>query len=100
MSNYRKLLNDQFEEHLTQEYRSYCNRQNLEETMSGLVTYIIDRELIPEMNIKRYTILREFDPIYKKNENHKTSAVEILADKFNLSKRTIWSILKRKNKKE
>ncbi|MCB0634176.1 MAG: hypothetical protein R2824_02370 [Saprospiraceae bacterium] len=94
MSDYRKHLVDQFENFLAEEYQQYCSRHETPESLQGIITYIVDRNLIPEMNIKKYTILKEFGPVYEGNNHHKTSAVEVLADRYNLSKRTIWGIIK------
>lgn len=94
MSDYRKYLIDQFENFITDEYRQYCFRHETPETIGGIITFIVDRDLIPNINIKKFTILREFGPVYERNDHHKTNTVEILADRYNLSKRTIWSILK------
>ncbi|PHN02323.1 HTH domain-containing protein [Flavilitoribacter nigricans] len=95
MSDYRKTLMDCFEAHLQQEYLAYCQRHQVQTSISGMITFIVDRELIPDSHIRRFAILKEFRPIFEKNDRHKTITVEALADRFNLSERTVWSILRK-----
>lgn len=94
MSDYRKSLIDCFESHLQKEYQEYCNRHHIDASIPGMITFMVDRQLIPESNIRKFAILREFHPVFEKTDQHKTSAVEALADRFNLSERTVWSILR------
>lgn len=91
----RKYILDRFQQHLLKKYQSYCTRHNISDPVEGLITFLIDQELIPEKNIKDYTVRQEFDDIYPNEEYHKTRTVNALADRFNLSERSIWSILKR-----
>lgn len=94
MSDYRKTLIDCFESHLEREYHAYCRRHQIPESISGMITFIVDRNLIPDSHIRRFVILKEFQPLYEKNDQHKSITVEALADRFNLSERTVWSILR------
>jgi AraC-like DNA-binding protein len=94
MSDYRKTLMDSFESHLEQEYQAYCSRHNLQLSVSGMITFIVDRKLIPDSHIRRFAILKEFQSIFEENDRHKTLTVEALADRFNLSERTVWTILR------
>ncbi len=90
----RKQLLDQFQKHLETNYADYCDRQSNEQDISGLVTYLIDQELIPASTLKRYTILKEFQKVYSTQKHNKTQTVSLLAERFNLSERTVWSMLK------
>lgn len=93
----RKKLLDKYQEYLWTDYEAYCDRQQTEPDFQGFITYIIDKGHISDLHIKRFTVLREFDPLRKAQQTrHKTHAVEVLADRFNLSERTIWNILKHK----
>lgn len=93
----KKNLLDKYQEYLWQDYVAYCKRQQIDEDFQGFITYIIDKGHISDLHIKRFTVLREFDPLRQEQQTrHKTHAVEVLADRFNLSERTIWNILKHK----
>lgn len=90
----RKYILDRFQAHLLKKYQSYCDRHNISDEIEHLITFIIDQELISEKNIKHFTVLQEFDDIYPHEDYHKTRTVNALADRFNLSERTVWGILK------
>lgn len=90
----RKYLLDRFQTHLINKYASYRDRHNIADPIGGLVTFMIDQELISEKNIKHYTVLLEFEDIYPHEAFHKTRTVIALADRFNISERTVWGILK------
>lgn len=87
---------DGFQKHLFVEYHAYCTRHHLQPSMEGLVTFLIDKDLILPLTIKRYTVLQEFDDLYLNLENQKTKTVNALSDKFNIPPRTIWGILTKK----
>lgn len=100
MEDSRKKIYDVFQERLCQNYINYCEFHNAEENLDGLITYLIDQELISNVAIKRYTIKKEFEELYPLNKHHKTQTVHTLASKFNISTRSVWSILKREKNKE
>ena len=86
---------DRFQEHLQQDYEDYCLRHGLDhENQSGLLAFLIDHELIPPTQIQRYTVRREFRQAYPELDFHKTQTVNMLANRFQISERTVWSILK------
>ena len=92
---YKKRILDRFQQHLQQEYEAYCQRHGLQKTDNqDLLTFLIDRNLIPATHIQRYTVLQEFPSVFQEQECHKTHAVHTLAHRFSLSERTVWSILK------
>jgi hypothetical protein len=95
-----KQIFDIFQERLSRQYGQYCDYHKLESNIGGFITYLIDHELIDTLTVKRFAILYEFDDLYKLNSYKKTQTVNDLADRFNLSARTVWSILKYKERKE
>ena len=95
----RKQILDLFEEQLFVSYEDYCKKHNMRPDHRGLITYIIDQELINPSVIQKYTVLKEFNARCPADRGQKTQTVEALADRFNLSSRTIWSILKSHVKK-
>lgn len=92
----RKIMLDGFQKHLFSEYQSYCQRHDISPTMERFITFLIDKDLISPITIKRYTVLQEFDDLYLKLENQKTKTVNALSDKFDIPPRTIWGILTKK----
>ena len=91
---YRKHILDRFQEHLNQNFLNYCQRHGIDQTDDQLITFLIDQNLISHTHIQRYTILKEFERLYPEQDYHKTQTVQVLADRFSISKRTVWSILK------
>jgi hypothetical protein len=94
----RKQILDLFETQLYSSYEVYCQKHGLQPDYKGLITYIIDQELINPSTIQKYTILKTFHDQCLDIRGQKTQTVETLADRFNLSSRTIWSILKSEGK--
>jgi hypothetical protein len=90
----RKFLMDRFQEHVQSSYQTYCNRHGMPPSVPGLITFLIDQELIPPTNIKRFTVVEEFDRLHPEQERQKTRTVNALADRFNISERAVWGILK------
>ncbi len=97
MQETRKYLLDRFQEHVHQRFEAYCKKHDFKRTENGLITYLIDQELIPATDLQRYTILREFEQLHLQQSFQKTQVVGMLANRFHLSERTVWSILKRAN---
>lgn len=96
MPENKKRILDKFQEHLNADYKAFCVRHGINPSTNGMITYMIDKELIPISQIKRYTLQQEFEYLFPKKNHHKTKTVNMLADKFNISERAIWGILKRK----
>lgn len=99
MAENNKLILDKFIEHLDTDYKMFCDRHYLEPATFSLVTFLIDKNLIPRANIKRYTVLQEFEELIEEKANHKTKTIHALSDKFNIPERTIWGILKKEKTK-
>ncbi|MBK8967064.1 MAG: hypothetical protein R3D58_04780 [Saprospiraceae bacterium] len=92
---FKKHILDRFQEHLQQDYEDYCRRHGIDSSAGfGLLTFLIDQELIPPVQIQRYTVRREFRQAYPEQDFHKTQTVHRLADRFQISERTVWSILR------
>jgi hypothetical protein len=90
----RKHILDRFQQHLSENYETWCERHGVLKSDDRLVTFLIDQDLIPATLIQRYAILREFDKLSKDPFFHKTHTVNTLAHRFNISERTVWNILK------
>jgi len=85
---------ERFASFLTEKYQSY-QKQHMpqEDSLSTFITYLIDHRIIESTTIKRYTILEEYEKIIN-NSKHKTEAVNTLSERFNISERSVWSIIK------
>ncbi len=95
MQEPRKYILDRFQEHLSTSFDSFCKQHDIEKTDSLFVTYLIDQDLISPSHLQRYTVLREYEKISTEQNFPKTQAVDALANRFRISERTVWSILKR-----
>ena len=94
-NRFKKLILDRFQEHLQHDYEHYRQLHDLEGTdEQHLLTFLIDQNLIPSAYIQRYTILQEFERVFPQQEFHKTHTVHLLAHRFCIPERTVWSILK------
>lgn len=94
MPKTRKFIMDQFQQYILDSYQEYCQKQEMDMDPQGIITYIIDQDIVPSSSINRFTVLKEFEKLYPKNGNHKTLTVNQLSNRYNLSERTIWGILK------
>lgn len=96
----RKFILDKFQNHIHDGYNAYCVRHGLKKTEDLFITYLIDQDLISPTHLQRYTILKEFEQLCAQNSCPKTQAVDTLANRFRLSERTVWSILREKKGKK
>lgn len=92
-----KFLQDSFQQHLYNSYESYCQRHNMAINLQGFITYLIDMELISKVNIKRFTLQKEFELLFPIKQQ-KTATIHALSDKFNIPERTVWTALKKGKK--
>ena len=90
----RKYLLDKFQEHLRAAYEAYCARHELESTNEQFITFLIDQELISPTHLQRYTVIQEFEKLKSEQQYPKTHAVDTLANRFHLSERTVWNLLR------
>lgn len=93
MSPLRKQLLDQFTENLKLRYHRHCQRHGHEHNLENLIDFLIDQELISGAAIRKFTIIQEFDKLFPR-QKHKTQTVNMLADRFNISERSVWLALK------
>ena len=91
----RKQVIDVFSKKLQGNFQVYCQDQGLPVDFEQFTTYMIDHGLIGKNAIRQYAILEAFKELYPANEYKKTQTVEQLARRFNVSARSIWSILRK-----
>ena len=94
MINYPKQLIDQFTSRIDKEYQTYCKRHQVTASHSDFISYLISRGILDVTTMKHFTILQEFKELYPQMRYHKTNTIKKLADKFHLSERSVWSIIK------
>ncbi len=94
MDENQKQVLDSFQDHLQNNFAIYCKKHQVKNSLENLVTYMIDRQFLSPTTIRRYTIIQEFDRLYPDHQFHKSRTVETLADRFQLSTRHIWSLIK------
>ena len=98
MTKTKKHMFDDFQEFLISEFKSYCDRHNYTESNDRFVTFIIDKELIPASSVCRYTIQREFQRMSEKKALRKTQTVQEINNKYQLSEKTVWNMLRGQQK--
>lgn len=96
----RKFIFDKFQDYVQEGYHDYCNRHGLSKTEDQFITFLIDQNLISRAQLQRYTIQREFEQLCDQYKLPKTRAVDTLSDRFMLSDRTIWNLLREKKDKK
>ena len=105
MEPYRKQMLDKFQHHIQTNFSTYCKRHGIQESGAELITYLFDNELLSLPHLQKYTVIKEYEEITTESVK-KTQAVSRLSDRFSISTRTVWGILKcvkkteRSNKKD
>ena len=94
MEEPRKYIMDRFQEHLHKGFDTFCTRHGIEKTDDLFITFLIDQDLISAAHLQRFTVLKEFEKIREEQDGPKTLAVDMLANRFRISERTVWSILR------
>ena len=90
---YNKQLLDTFSDRLKDQFEDFCEQQSMLPSNDLLITYIIDKSLIPPVTLQHFTIIATFNELQAQQKMTKTQIVQVLANRFNLSQRSIWNIL-------
>ncbi len=99
MKAYTQILVDQFSTRLQKEFISFCEQNRLDSEPKTLLLYLIDNEIISRTDVRKYTILHEFEELCQMKTINKSSIIRSLAAKFNISDRAIWSMIRNAPKK-
>lgn len=83
-----------FKEHLLEVFNKECGDVITEDKVECFLNYLLEHQVIDSLTVRRYTIIKEFEKEYPKHDGHKTQTVYTIANKFNLSDRTVWTVLK------
>ncbi|MFK7937606.1 MAG: hypothetical protein AB8G22_29080 [Saprospiraceae bacterium] len=94
----QKRLTDDFCHKLLESYHKYCEDQQQREEVADLITFLLDRELITPISVRKYTVIRSYEQLRQETNWKKSAVVEHLARRFNLSERSVWNILRQTNK--
>ncbi len=95
MKPQRKQILDTFEEHVYFKFKKHCERHQLTFEIKSLITFLIDFEIISDKTVLYHVIVYEFEELYRQEKFQKTKTVAKLANRFNISERSIWNILKK-----
>ncbi|MEL6942205.1 MAG: hypothetical protein AAFO82_06015 [Bacteroidota bacterium] len=76
-------------------FSDYCKIHNIEGNRDHFITYLYDEQLISSSVIRQYTILATFEELIKENGGRKTETVNLLAQRFKLTPRSIWNVLRK-----
>ncbi len=88
----KKIL-DLFQSQLDKAYKEYCERHQYEASPEGLITYMIDHQLVAPPAIRRFVINKAYQQELPQHKR-KTNAIQTLASRLHLSERTIWTALR------
>lgn len=91
----RKYVLDIFSEKLRLKFETFCEDHRQNKSLENFITYLIDQDLITPGAIKHYAINETFNELYPDNEMQKTAVVNTLANRFNLTPRSIWNALRK-----
>ena len=83
-----------FKKHLLTHFEQKENRPTDCPQIETFLDFLLNHQLIESKNIKRFTLLKEFDVQYPLHGFHKTQTVLSLANKYGVSERAIWTVLK------
>jgi len=89
-----KYIMDVFNKRLLERFKNHCRIGTEELTIEHFITYLIDNDLISDASIRHFVVNTEFCSVPVAPNQNKTTKVQQLAKKFNISERSIWSILK------
>lgn len=93
METYRKTLIDRFVMLTLKAYDEHCEKHKILPNASTLITFLIDQDVLSINHIKRYTIVKDLEAISDQHR-YKTDRVAMISDKYNISERTVWNIIK------
>lgn len=100
MENIRKQLLDEFCGKTLENYREYCQKTQIEEDPKTIITYLIDQDIIKPVTVRHYTICREYEVLLPSMDYKKSKTVRLLAERYNLSERSVWAVVKSIEKKK
>lgn len=90
-----KKMTDDFENHILQEFKTYCLQNQLEADFRELTTFLLDEGFIEGTKIKRY-IVRKSVKFFIHTGTTKTAAVSQTSNKYDINTRTIWNLIREK----
>jgi len=95
MQESRKYILDKFQEHLHQSFEVFCERHDIKKSEDHFIAFLIDQNLIATPQLQRFTVCKEFEKMYAEKGYTKSIIVDMLANRFGISERTVWAILRR-----
>jgi len=93
-----KQMLDIFSERLNSDFIHYCEKHKQDKDSVHFITYLVDHNLISKATIRQYTIVASFNDLFPNSNHRKTQIVELLAHRFNVTPRSIWNILRKKER--
>lgn len=97
MQQFQQLFLEKFSNKIHQTFNDFCTKKNLEINTRIFLLYLIDKGILNKTDIRNFLIIEEFEELYPNNNFHKTQTIKLLAEKFAISDRAIWTVLNRKN---
>ena len=92
----RKYILDKFQQHLLQSFEAFCTRHGIPKTDDHFITFLIDQNLISAQQLQRFTIFKEYEELCHEKGYTKSLIVDMLANRFGISERSVWAMLKQR----
>ncbi len=83
-----------------QDYDRHCALHGIGKTDEQLIKYLVDQLIVPASEAYRYTLLKEYQRMMASKKYKKTEAVKLMASRFSISERTIWTVLRHADEKK
>ncbi len=87
-------MNSDFKKHLLTHFEQKENLSKFCPQIETFLDFLLSHHFIEPKNIKRFTILKEFEEQYPSHQFHKTNTVYTIANKYEIAERTVWTVLK------
>ena len=100
MNGSKEYILSKFDQHLQESFEAHCEEHGLKSDPTQFISYLVDQDIIPQTHIERYALKKELEKISTVEKCTKTMIVSILASRFAVSERTVWSVLKNSKSKK
>lgn len=84
-----------FKDSLVKQFLLTSQSEMTESQINRFIDYLLEYKVIPEVNMKIYSVFAEFEKIVSLHpDKNKSECVTLLTTRLNLNTNTIWNILK------
>ena len=89
------VIKNCFKHSVNEQFRQNDFSQLSDNDIQDFVKYLIECKVIPNVTVKIYTVLAEFEKLSEVHpDKNKSECVAVISEKLGLDKHIIWNILK------